>query len=197
MNLDTITLTDRDVTEVRFSGFGGQGVILAGYVTGKAAAIFENRHATLTRSFGPESRGGSCSAAVIIGNERVDYPFLHKQDILVAMSQPAYLEYVDQLVPGGTLIYEKDMVTPENLQADIRACGVPATRIAEGLGKKIVLNIVMLGFFTAVTKIVSAESMRKAILDSVPPGTEDLNTNAFNRGYEYGLENFLETGERR
>ncbi|MDP6115385.1 MAG: 2-oxoacid:acceptor oxidoreductase family protein [Planctomycetota bacterium] len=191
MSLDSLTITERNVHEIRFCGFGGQGVILAGYITGKAVAIIEDRHATLTRSFGPESRGGACAASVVIGDERVDYPFLHKLDILVAMSQAAYLENIDQLVPGGTLIYERDLVELDKPRDGIRACGVPATKIAVDLGKRIVLNIVMLGFFTEVTKVISPDSMREALLDSVPPGTEELNINAFNRGYEFGAEHIL------
>ncbi|MBI2193631.1 MAG: 2-oxoacid:acceptor oxidoreductase family protein [Planctomycetes bacterium] len=178
----------RDVQEIRFCGFGGQGVILAGYITGKAAAIIEGRHATLTRSFGPESRGGACSAAVILADQRIAYPFLHKQDVLVAMSQAAYVEHIGQLVPGGILITEKDLVTVENPRQDIRSYAVPATRLAEELGRKLVLNIVMLGFFTCVSRVVDPESMRKAIQSSVPAGTEDLNLQAFNKGYAFGLE---------
>lgn len=188
MTIDTIKLTEREATEIRFSGFGGQGVILAGSIAGKAASIFENRHATLTQSFGPESRGGACSASVVIAEERVDYPFLRKMDILVSMSQAAYLKFIDDLKPGGLLIYEQDLVILERLREDIRSYAIPATRFAEELGRRIVLNIVMLGFFTAVSGTIGVEAARKAVLDSVPAGTEQLNLSAFNKGYEYGVD---------
>ncbi len=187
MTIDTIEIAEREATEIHFSGFGGQGVILAGYIAGKAAAIFENRHATLTRSFGPESRGGACSASVVIADQRVDYPLLRHMDILITMSQAAYLKFIDDLKPGGILVYEEELVRVEKPREDVRSYAIPATRFAEELGRRIVLNIVMLGFFTAVTHAVGVDEMRKAVLDSVPAGTEKLNLSAFDKGYEYGL----------
>jgi 2-oxoglutarate ferredoxin oxidoreductase subunit gamma len=187
MAIDTIEIAEREATEVRFSGFGGQGVILAGLIAGKAASIFENRHATLTRSFGPESRGGACSATVVIADRRVDYPFLRNMEILITMSQAAYLKFIDDLRPGGILIYEEDLVSLERPREDIQLYAIPATRFAEELGRRIVLNIVMFGFFTAATKVIGVEAARKAVLDSVPAGTEELNLSAFDKGYEYGL----------
>ena len=187
MTIDTIEIAEREATEICFSGFGGQGVILAGYIAGKAAAIFENRHATLTRSFGPESRGGACSASVVIADQRVDYPLLRQMDILITMSQAAYLKFIDDLKPGGILVYEEELVRVEKPREDVRSYAIPATRFAEELGRRIVLNIVMLGFFTAVTHAVGVDEMRKAVLDSVPAGTEKLNLSAFDKGYEYGL----------
>ncbi|MBI4230278.1 MAG: 2-oxoacid:acceptor oxidoreductase family protein [Planctomycetes bacterium] len=186
MESAALTIPERNAVEVRFSGFGGQGVVLAGYIAGKAAAIFEGRHATLTRSFGPESRGGACAAAVVICDERVDYPFPRAQDVLVALSQAAYLQHVGKMRPGGILIYEEDLVHPEPPPEGVRMCPIPATRLAGELGRKMVLNIVVLGFFAAVTKAVDPEALRKALLASVPKGTEELNLKAFETGYAYG-----------
>lgn len=175
-------------TEIRITGFGGQGVILCGYVIGKAASIYNNQHATMTQSFGPEARGSACSAQVITSDERVLYPYVTAADILIAMSNDGYTMHKDSMDEKGILVYEKDLVTPKKLGKDMKAYGVPATRIAEELGRKIVLNIVMLGFMGAITDVVPMEALRKAVQSSVPEGTEELNLKAFDRGCEYGLD---------
>jgi 2-oxoglutarate ferredoxin oxidoreductase subunit gamma len=173
-------------TEIRLTGFGGQGIILSGYIVGKAAAIHDKKQATFTQSYGPESRGGACSAQVIISDEPVSYPHLINPSILVVMSQEAYNKYAPTLGDGALLIVDQDLVETGDLPGDVKLLSVPATRLAEELGRKIVANIVMLGFFAAVTDVVSVEAMREAILSSVPEGTEELNLKAFEKGYEYG-----------
>lgn len=175
------------LTEIRVAGFGGQGVILAAMIIGKAASIFENGYATLTQAFGPEARGSACSAQVILSDEPILYPYITRPDILIAMSQDAYNRFMPELKPGGTLLIEEDLVRIHDLPNGIKVYGVPATRLAEELGRRLVLNIVMVGFFAAVTKLLNPESLRKAVADSVPAGTESLNLRAFDRGFEYGL----------
>jgi 2-oxoglutarate ferredoxin oxidoreductase subunit gamma len=175
------------LTEIRIGGFGGQGVILSAMVIGKAAAIHEGGYATLTQSFGPEARGGAAGAQVILSDEPVLYPYVTRPDILVVMSQEAYTKFTPDLKEDGILIVEEDLVRISGIRAGERVYGVPATRIAEELGKRMVLNIVMVGFFAAVTKVLSPDSLRKAVADSVPPATRDLNLRAFDRGFEFGL----------
>lgn len=175
-------------TEIRVSGYGGQGVILAGYIIGKATAIFEKKHATLTQSFGPEARGSACSAQVICSDEPIHYPYIRRPHILIAMSQEAYSKFEPELDPNGLLLIDEDLVKAGPPRDNIRMFAVPATRLAEQLGRRIVLNIVMLGFFTAVTKAVSREAMEKAVLSSIPKGTEEINRKAFATGYEYGMK---------
>ena len=172
--------------EIQIAGFGGQGVILAGMVIGRAATIHDTKHVTLTQSFGPEARGSACSVQLIVSPDPVLYPYLTKADVLVAMSQEAYTKFIPGLRPGGTLLYEQDLIDVGQLPDGIHAAGISATRIAEELGRKIVSNIVMTGFFAAVTNVVSREAMEQAIRDSVPAGTERLNLAAFGKGYEYG-----------
>jgi 2-oxoglutarate ferredoxin oxidoreductase subunit gamma len=172
-------------TEVRLTGFGGQGIILSGYIVGKAAAIHDKKQATFTQSYGPESRGGACSAQVIVSDEPISYPHLVDPAILVVMSQEAYNKYAPTLKDGGLLIIDEDLVKTDEQAGNVKMLSVPATRLAEELGRKIVANIVMLGFFTAATDVVSVEAMREAVLSSVPKGTEDLNIKAFSKGYEY------------
>jgi 2-oxoglutarate ferredoxin oxidoreductase subunit gamma len=172
-------------TEIRITGFGGQGVILCGYIIGKAASIFNDQHATLTQSFGPEARGSACSAQVVVSTERVLYPYVTAPQILLAMSHDGYMTHKDNIGKNGILVYEKDLVKVEKPGSKLKVFGVPATRIAEELGRKIVLNIVMLGFFAGVTDVMPADALRKAVENSVPEGTEELNLKAFDRGFEY------------
>jgi 2-oxoglutarate ferredoxin oxidoreductase subunit gamma len=155
-------------------------------ILGKSATIFENRHATLVQSFGPEARGGSCSAQVILSDAAIAYPYVARPRVLVAMSQEAFERFAPEVAEGGTLIYEQDLVQVHGVRSDVKAFGVPATRIAESLRRRMVLNIVMVGFVTAVTGLVGVDAARRAVADSVPRGTESLNLAAFDKGWEYG-----------
>lgn len=172
--------------EIKIGGFGGQGIILTGYVIGKAASIFDEKHATLMQNFGPEARGGAASAQVVVSDERVLYPYVTRPNILITLSQEAYERFIPELERDGILLFEEDLVKLHELPGSVKRFGVPATRLAEKLGRKIVLNMVMLGFFTALTDVVSTEAMKKGIRDSVPRGTEELNTRAFDQGLSYG-----------
>jgi 2-oxoglutarate ferredoxin oxidoreductase subunit gamma len=174
------------LTEIRVAGFGGQGVILSAIVLGKAASIHQGAFATMTQNFGPEARGGACSAQLILSDSPVLYPYVTRPDILVVMSQEAYTRFVPELKEGGTLIVEEDLVRVTDLKPGVKVYGVPATRIAEELGKRMVLNAVMVGFFTAITRLLDAEAVRKAVADSVPPNFRELNLKAFERGLDYG-----------
>ena len=188
----------RMLTEIRIAGFGGQGVILAAAVIGKAAAIFEGGYATMTQSFGPEARGGSSSAQVILSADPILYPYVTLPDVLVVMSQEAYTRFSSQLKPGGVLIIERDLVRVDKIAPGERIYAVPATRLAEQLGRKVVLNIVMVGFFGAVTALVDPQALRQAVADSVPPAMQTLNLQAFDKGFEYGsllMQKLAEEGE--
>jgi 2-oxoglutarate ferredoxin oxidoreductase subunit gamma len=171
-------------TEIRITGFGGQGVVLSGYVIGRACAIHAGQHATMIQSFGPEARGSACSATLVVSDTPVLYPYIQRPDIFVVMSGEGYEKYADELKDGGCLIYERDLVHPVGKEGQ-PAFGVPSTRIAESLGRVLVQNIVMLGFFTAVTQIAAREEMRAAVKASVPAGTEELNIKAFDAGCAY------------
>ena len=180
------------VTEIRIAGFGGQGVILSAIVIGKAGCIYQNGYSTMTQSFGPEARGGACSAQVILSDQPVLYPYVTRPDILVVMSQEAYTLFSPQLKPNGILVIEEDLVRIGELPAGVRVYSIPATRIAEELGKKMVLNIVMVGFFGAVSRAVDPEALRNAVAASVPEAYRELNLKAFDRGFEYGTNELSE-----
>ena len=174
------------LTEIRIAGFGGQGVILSAILLGKAASIYQGAYATMTQNFGPEARGGACSAQLVLSDSPVLYPYVAKPDILVVMSQEAYVRFAPELKPGGIMIIEQDLVRVSDLDNDVQLYSIPATRIAEDLGKRMVLNSVMVGFFTAVTRLLDAEAVRQAVADSVPKSFLDLNLKAFEKGLEYG-----------
>lgn len=177
-------------TEVRVSGFGGQGIILSGYIIGKAAAIYDKRNATMTQAYGPESRGGACSAQVVISEEEINDPEISSPQVLVAMSQEAYTTFTRGLDPNCLVLIDEDLVQPE--AAGFRhekTYSVPAMRLAEEMGKKVVANIIMLGFFTGKSNVVSREAMEQAISSSVPSRFVELNLQAFRRGYELATAN--------
>ncbi len=182
------------VTEIKVGGFGGQGVILTGIIIGRAGAIYDDKYATMTQAFGPEARGSACSSQVVVSNDPVLYPYVTHPDILVVMSQEAFTKFSPGMAEHALLLYEEDLVKPSGLKPGIRPFSIPATRFAEELGRKMVLNIVMTGFFAAVTGLINVDAMRKAVEVSVPPGTEDLNLRAFQKGFDYGLS-LIEKGE--
>lgn len=180
-------------TEIRITGYGGQGVVLSGYIIGRACAVNAGQHATMIQSFGPEARGSACSATLTVSDTEVLYPYVHRPDVFVVMSAEGYEKFGQELKDDGVLIFEKDLVHP-TMRAGQAAYGVPSTRIAESLGKAIVQNIVMLGFFAAFASGIGMDSMKKAIADSVPKGTEPFNIKAFESGYHYGKD-LLKTKE--
>ncbi len=178
-------MVNRD--EIRLCGYGGQGIILAGYIVGQAAAIFERKNAVFLQDYGPEARGGACRADVVISDAPVFYPYIETPSILVAMSQQAYDKYCPENPQNTLVIIEEDLVKPREMKGT-RLLAVPPRRIAAELGRVAVANVVMLGLLTAATNVVSVEAMKKSILTAVPKNTEELNLKAFERGYTYGLE---------
>jgi 2-oxoglutarate ferredoxin oxidoreductase subunit gamma len=173
---------------LRFAGFGGQGIIRSGIILGRAISIYDNRYATMNQSFGPEARGGACSSQLVISDKKVLYPYVSRTDYLVAMSQEGYDKFEAELKDEGVLIIDQDLVEP-NTKKKIFA--IPSTRFAEQLGNRIFANVVMLGFVTAKTQLVSVEAMKKTIPESVPERYIDSNLQAFDKGYEFGQK---ETG---
>lgn len=176
------------LTEIRFAGFGGQGILLAANIVGKAAAIFHGGHATLTQNYGPEARGGASSAQLVISDEPILYPYTTREDILVALSQEAFAKFHAGIKPSGLLIVEEELVRVEGLAPAVRVFGIPATRLAEELGKKVVLNVVIVGFLAALGNFLPKQVFVDALTASVPKGLLDLNLHAFEKGYEKGIE---------
>ncbi|MBI4466476.1 MAG: 2-oxoacid:acceptor oxidoreductase family protein [Acidobacteria bacterium] len=180
--------------EIQIGGFGGQGVILAGLTLGRGLALYEDYHVSLTQSFGPEARGSACSVQLIVSDAPILYPYLSRPDVLVTLSQEAFRRFAPQVREGGRLLVEETLVRPEGVRPDLRLWAVPATRLAEELGRKIVLNMVVVGFFAAVTGLLRPESARRAVSESVPLGTEALNLAAFEKGYACGVSRLAAAG---
>ncbi len=172
--------------QVRITGYGGQGIVLTGNILGKAAAIHDNKQATMTQSYGPEARGGSCSSQVIISDEEILFPEVEHPQVLICMSEEGYTKNVGSLAKNGVLIWDTDLVEVEEPDPSWTTYNVPATRFAEELGNKMMANIVMLGFVSAVSDLVVPESLREAVMSSVPAHTKEKNAKAFDRGKEYG-----------
>jgi len=168
--------------EVIITGFGGQGIILAGRILGAAAALGDRMESTLVQSYGPESRGGACCAQVIVSDQVIRYPYVQDADVLICMSQAGYEKFMPALNRDGFLLTDRNLVNP----ATENPFSIPATRMAEELGRVMMANIIMVGFATAVTGIVSQDAARSTVERSVPKGTEAANLAAFDKGYDYG-----------
>ena len=178
--------------EIKVSGFGGQGIIRIGMALGKAAAIKDNNHATLTQSFGPEARGGACSAQLVVSDTVILYPYLTVPDILIAMSQEAYDKFEPELKEDGILLIEKDLVKPQPVRGKIKQYSVTATRIAEKLGNRLYSNFVMIGFIVAITKVVPKQALLDAIPGTVPDRFVQKNVDVFEQGYAIGEQQLAE-----
>ncbi len=176
-------------TEIRIGGFGGQGVILAGIILGKAASIFDKNEAVQTQSYGPEARGGASKCEVVVSDAVIDYPKVQRPDILVAMSNEALIKYIVDLKDGATLIVDPGTTDIEDVREfidehNIKVFNAPATKTAnDEIGLKIVANIVMVGAITKITGIISKDAAIESIKSSVPKGTEEKNIKAFEAGY--------------
>ncbi|MBU5437591.1 2-oxoacid:acceptor oxidoreductase family protein [Tissierella sp. MSJ-40] len=168
--------------ELRLSGSGGQGLILAGIILAEAA-LHDGKNVVQSQSYGPEARGGASKAEVIISQKEINYPKVEDCDILLSLTQVACNKYIDSLKSGGILILDSSVtIKPE--REDIVVYTVPILETAsESLGKPMVANIVALGSIFELTKVVSRDSLEKAVLARVPRGTEELNKQALEEGF--------------
>lgn len=168
--------------EIRFSGFGGQGIILSAVILGRAAALYDDKYAVQTQVYGPEARGGASMSAVVIDDAEILFPEVISPDIFVIMSQEGFKKYGAGAPPDAVMILDSGLVH------DRPSCPffeIPASNEAKSrLGKIIVANIVMLGSLVEVTGVVTKKALEQAILTSVPKGTEELNMNAMILGFE-------------
>ena len=168
--------------EIRLHGLGGQGIISAGRLIGEAASVRERKEAVMTEDYSPYITGGWSRADLIISDEPIDYPLVTRPNILVAMSQDGLDDNWKSTAPDATIIVEKEVVKTCPVQGR-KLFSVPALSVAEELGKRVVANIVILGFLAAKTHVVSPESLQAAILARYPKAG-DLNRKAFQSGAE-------------
>ncbi len=168
--------------EIRLSGSGGQGLILAGIILAEAAGIHDGKYVCQTQSYGPEARGGASKSEIVISDEVIDYPKAIKPDLLLAMNQKSCDAYFFDLKPSGMLIVDSTFVKqiPTSM-----AIAIPFTRIArEKLGKELGANIVALGALVKLSGAVSLSSLEAAVMSRIPGGTEDFNKKALEAGIE-------------
>lgn len=174
--------------EIRLSGEGGQGLVLAGKILAEAAAIYDEKNATQSQSYGPEARGGASRSEVIISDEDIDYPKAINIDLLLALTQESCNKYSKDLKSDGILLVDSDSVT-ECPQGKFKIYRVPIIESARTkIGRVVVANIVALGIIVELTKIVSYDAIESAILARVPKGTDKINKEAFQLGIEIGKE---------
>jgi 2-oxoglutarate ferredoxin oxidoreductase subunit gamma len=176
-----------ELRQVRFSGFGGQGVVLAGTILGYAA-IKEGKWVAGSSSYGAQARGGAARSDVVLSDGPIVYPHVIRADILVAMAQTAYDKYTEELVPNAWVIYDEEMVSPRPLE-QVTQIAVPATSSAiKELHQQQSANIVILGAASAITGMARMESLKAAIVENVAEGFRDINLNAMVLGYRLGEE---------
>jgi 2-oxoglutarate ferredoxin oxidoreductase subunit gamma len=169
--------------EVRLSGSGGQGLILAGIILAEAA-IGDGKEAVQSQSYGPEARGGSSKSEVIISDRQIYYPKVTNPDLLLAMTQESLNKYGADLKEDGLLVIDTTFVreVPEKFK---NVHSVPITQLAkEKCGRELFANIVALGTITKLTGSVSFAALEKAVLARVPKGTEEMNRLALQIGYQ-------------
>ncbi len=177
-----------DRTEFRFAGSGGQGLILAGIILADAAAIYENKNAVQTQSYGPEARGGSSKSEVIISDSPIEYPKATKVDYMVALTQESFTKYIKDVKDSGIVIADKELVTDfSNAKGKLYIIDMVKSA-REELGKLLGLNIIALGILVEISGIVSRESIEQALMKRVPKGFEDYNKKALEIGFRLAKE---------
>jgi 2-oxoglutarate ferredoxin oxidoreductase subunit gamma len=173
--------------EIRLSGEGGQGLVLAGAIVAEAVGIYGGKQVTYTQSYGPESRGGSCRADVVVSDDPVDYPICTRLDLLLALTQKACDSYSPQLKKDGILIVDESRVSVVPL-GSFRLCRLPILQTARvKLAKEVVANLVCVGIVGMLSGLASQEDLHKAVLARVPKGTQEINRRALEAGF--GLAN--------
>ncbi len=179
--------------EIRICGFGGQGIILAGVILGRAACVYSDFNAVQTQSYGPEARGGASRIGVIISDGEIGYPGMNQPDVLVAMSQQAWDKYKKNIKESSTIIIDPDLIKTEGAEDYYK---VRSMKIATDLGSRLSANIVMLGALVGITNIVSRDAIDRAVVESVPRRTIEVNRSALEEGFKVGSKLKKEGGKK-
>jgi 2-oxoglutarate ferredoxin oxidoreductase subunit gamma len=173
--------------EVRLSGSGGQGVVLAAIILAEAAGLHDGRNVVQTQSYGVEARGGASRAEVIISDEEIVFPEVIRPDVLLTMNQPSMNKYANSVKENGMLIADSSFVK-EIPEVRARIFSLPLTELGRQAGGVIVSNMVALGSLLGLSGVASVESVRKAVLNRVPKGTEEMNVRALELGLQAGTQ---------
>ncbi|MFX1293920.1 MAG: 2-oxoacid:acceptor oxidoreductase family protein [Promethearchaeota archaeon] len=183
----------KDIIKIRISGMGGQGILLSGYILGKAAVEYDGIQAVQTQSYGPEMRGSKCKSDIIFSfnNNPIPYPVIEKADILIAMSQDAWISYNKLLYKESLVFIDIDLVQIKSNSHKIYK--IPVIKMANELGNRVIANIIMIGAVLGVTQLISQSAIKKAVVDSVPNDLRELNLIALQKGFKIGEEIIKET----
>ncbi|MBL3583252.1 2-oxoacid:acceptor oxidoreductase family protein [Oleidesulfovibrio alaskensis] len=179
--------------EIRLSGLGGQGIITLGRLLGASLALGHGYHVTQTQSYGPEARGGSSRADVVISSSPISYPKTENLDLLVALSQEACNNYYRYMKRAGVLLVDTTLVqhTPTN-----HFLGLPFTRMArEKIGNPLTINTLVLGAVTHLLPFAERRLIRKSLEENLPPKIQAINVKAFNLGLRQAARHFGEAPE--
>ncbi len=180
-------------TEIRFAGFGGQGLLLAGIMLGKAACMLAGKYAAQTQTYGSEARGGASKSEVVISTEEIDYPKVMEPDLVLAMTQEAHDKYCGDLKKDAMLIVDSFHVDHVSREG---AISIPITSIArERLGRELFANTISLGIIVALTGVVTRDAIEKAVLARAPKGTEEKNRDALEIGFEVAQQHNRSQGK--
>ena len=169
---------------VRFAGAGGQGVILSSVLLAKAYGLGENYNISQTQSYGPEARGGACKSEVVISDENIDYMKVEKADVFVAYNQIGYNKYAKSIAPNAMVLINSTLVETD----DSNHYNIPATDIAEEMGKPFVVNMVMLGALTKLLPKLHYPKVEEEIKENFPASIAGMNLEAYDKGYRFMAE---------
>jgi 2-oxoglutarate ferredoxin oxidoreductase subunit gamma len=172
--------------QIRFAGFGGQGVVLAGTILGYAA-IHDGKWVSGSNSYGAQARGGSARSEVVISTEPITFPHVIRSDLLIVLSQSAYDAYIADVAEDGALVIYDDLMVKPREVAGVRQIAVPATNTAiHEMQSKQVANIVILGASMAITKVVTKRALTVSIRENIEERFKESNLKALKKGYELG-----------
>ena len=174
-------------TRIILAGFGGQGVLFAGKVIASTALI-ENREVSWLPSYGPEMRGGTANCSVTISDRVVGSPLVTEPDVLIAMNQPSYDKFIDDVVPGGIVIVDSGLVPNIREREDVTICKLPAQQIAEDNEMKGLGNIVLVGKLFEQIGFCSRETLDAAI-DKCVPARKQAMVALNKKALELGMNN--------
>jgi len=165
-----------------FSGYGGQGVMLAGQMVA-SAAILDDKTTTYFPSYGPEMRGGTANCTIIVSDKPISSPLIFESDCVMAMNLPSMLKFESTLKPGGVMLLNRSLIHQDTKRDDITVYEIAANDLAAELGNPLVANMIMLGAFARTTGIVSTDMLEKVIHDTFgvkKAELVDINLKAFN-----------------
>jgi len=176
---------------IKISGFGGQGVISAGYLLAQAG-MMEGKEVSFFPAYGAEMRGGTANCSVVVATDQVSTPIVTTPDTAIVLNEPSLAKFESTVKPGGLLIVNSSLILSKPTRTDIKVLYVPCNEIANELGNAKVMNMVVMGAFAAATGAVSVDAIAKAlpkVYKKLKPEVIELNVQALKRGAEYNKAN--------